>query len=209
MCVRGLQCIGVQNLGVLPEAQGGGPRGGTGIEDVPPESVVLFGIHRKSAGMEVGRRFLRRTHIPYSLIIMSILLASSQSSFPEDWCCLMLFSPLWFQQLSSIPPTKRGILAWKRAQNCHFGYGLVLLASDSCLSHHYSDECIVALGSTLSPTLLDHPTPTSLFLPRSLLAYRSSYRPQPIPPQKYGRPHPCLVPMPYPGPSFLCAILSK
>ena len=64
MCIRGLQCIGVQNLGVLPEAQGGGYSGGhrqrrrsSGERDFVP------GIHRKSAGMEAERRFLRWTHI--------------------------------------------------------------------------------------------------------------------------------------------------
>ena len=65
MCVRGLQCIGVQNLGVLPEAQGGGPSGRhRNRRRSSGERGFVPGIHRKSAGMEVGRRFLRRTHIP-------------------------------------------------------------------------------------------------------------------------------------------------
>ena len=64
MCIRGLQRIGVQNIGVLPEAQGGGPsgwhrqrRGSSGERDFVPR------IHGKSAGMGVGRRFLRWPHI--------------------------------------------------------------------------------------------------------------------------------------------------
>ena len=64
MCIRGLQCIGVQNLGVLPEAQGRGFSEGnrqrrccSGERDIGP------GIHGKAAEMEVGQWILRRPHI--------------------------------------------------------------------------------------------------------------------------------------------------
>ena len=70
------------------------PRGGTGKDDVPPESVVLFpGFNESQPEWKLDGGFFAGLIFPYSLILLSILLASSQSSFPEDLCCLMLLSP--------------------------------------------------------------------------------------------------------------------
>ena len=69
MCIRGLQSIGVQNLGVLPEAQGRGFSGGyrqrrccSGERDIGPGTNHQE-IHGKAAEMEVGQWILRRPHI--------------------------------------------------------------------------------------------------------------------------------------------------
>ena len=70
------------------------PRRGTGKDDVPPESVVLFpGFNESQPEWKLDGGFFAGLIFPYSLILLSILLASSQSSFPEDLCCLMLLSP--------------------------------------------------------------------------------------------------------------------
>ena len=100
MCIRGLQRIGVQNIGVLPEAQGGGPsgwhrqrRGSSGERDFVPR------IHGKSEEWELDGGFFAGLILPYSLILLSVLLVSSGGIFPEDWCCLMLLSPPLFSAL--------------------------------------------------------------------------------------------------------------
>ena len=70
------------------------PRGGTGTEDVPPESVVLFpGFTESQQEWKLDGGFFAGLILPYSLILLSVLLVSSDGILPGDWCCLMLFSP--------------------------------------------------------------------------------------------------------------------
>ena len=76
------------------------PRGGTGTEDVPPESVVLFpGFTESQQEWKLDGGFFAGLILPYSLILLSVLLVSSGGTFIEDWCCLMLLSPPVFSAL--------------------------------------------------------------------------------------------------------------
>ena len=76
------------------------PRGGTGTEDVPPESVVLFpGFTESQQEWKLDGGFFAGLILPYSLILLSVLLVSSGGIFPEEWCCLMLLSPPVFSAL--------------------------------------------------------------------------------------------------------------
>ena len=69
-------------------------RGGTGKDDAPPESVILFpGFTESQQDWKLDSGFFAGLILPYSLIILSVLLVSSQSIFSGDWCCLMFFSP--------------------------------------------------------------------------------------------------------------------
>ena len=69
-------------------------RGGTGKDDAPPESVILFpGFTESQQEWKLDSGFFAGLILPYSLIILSVLLVSSQSIFSGDWCCLMFFSP--------------------------------------------------------------------------------------------------------------------
>tara|TARA_B100001113_G_scaffold78450_1_gene61635 strand:- start:2033 stop:2467 length:435 start_codon:yes stop_codon:yes gene_type:complete len=70
------------------------PRAGTGKEDAPPESVVLFpGFAESQQEWKLDGGFFAGLILPYSLILLSVLLVSSDSVFPEDWCCMMCLSP--------------------------------------------------------------------------------------------------------------------
>ena len=69
-------------------------RGGTGKDDVPPESVILFpGFTESQQEWKLDGGFFAGLILPYSPILLSVLLVSSQSIFAGDWCCLMLLSP--------------------------------------------------------------------------------------------------------------------
>ena len=69
-------------------------RGGTGKDDAPPESVILFpGFTESKQDWKLDSGFFAGLILPYSLIILSVLPVSSQSIFSGDWCCLMFFSP--------------------------------------------------------------------------------------------------------------------
>ena len=69
-------------------------RGGTGKDDVPPESVILFpGFTESQQEWKLDGGFFAGLILPYSLILLSVLLVSSDGILPGDWCCLMLFSP--------------------------------------------------------------------------------------------------------------------
>ena len=69
-------------------------RGGTGKDDAPPESVILFpGFTESQQDWKLDSGFFAGLILPYSLIILSVLLVSSQSIFSGDWCCLKIFSP--------------------------------------------------------------------------------------------------------------------
>ena len=69
-------------------------RGGTGKDDVPPESVILFpGFTESQQEWKLDGGFFAGLILPYSPILLSVLLVSSDGILPGDWCCLMLFSP--------------------------------------------------------------------------------------------------------------------
>ena len=76
------------------------PLGGIGKDEVPPESVILFpGFTESQQEWELDGGFFAGLILPYSLILLSVLLVSSGGIFPEDWCCLMLLSPPLFSAL--------------------------------------------------------------------------------------------------------------
>ena len=75
MRIRGLQCIGVQNLGLLPEAQGRGLLEVLGEDDVPPESVVLVpGFNERRQKWKLDSGFFAGLVLPFSPIFLSVLL---------------------------------------------------------------------------------------------------------------------------------------
>jgi len=68
--------------------------GGTGKEDVAPESVILVpGFMERQQKWKLDSGFFAGLILPYSPIFLSVLLVSSESIFPGDWCCLILLSP--------------------------------------------------------------------------------------------------------------------
>ena len=76
------------------------PLGGTGKDEAPPESVILFpGFTESQQEWELDGGFFAGLILPYSLILLCVLLVSSGGIFPEDWCCLMLLSPPLFSAL--------------------------------------------------------------------------------------------------------------
>ena len=69
------------------------PLGGTGKDDAPPESVILFpGFTEGHQEWELDGGFFAGLMVPYSPIVLSIFLVLSDS-IPVDWCCLILLSP--------------------------------------------------------------------------------------------------------------------
>ena len=75
-------------------------RGDAGKDDHPPESVVLFpGFTESQQEWKLDGGFFAGLVLPYSLILLSVLLVSSGGIFPEEWCCLMLLSPPVFSAL--------------------------------------------------------------------------------------------------------------
>ena len=75
-------------------------RGDAGKDDHPPESVVLFpGFTESQQEWKLDGGFFAGLTLPYSLILLSVLLVSSGGIFPEEWCCLMLLSPPVFSAL--------------------------------------------------------------------------------------------------------------
>ena len=75
-------------------------RGDAGKDDHPPESVVLFpGFTESQQEWKLDGGFFAGLVLPYSLILLSVLLVSSGGTFIEDWCCLMLLSPPVFSAL--------------------------------------------------------------------------------------------------------------
>ena len=76
------------------------PLGGTAKDEAPPESVILFpGFTESQQEWELDGGFFAGLVLPYSLILLSVLLDSAGGSFPEDLCCLMLRSPPLFSAL--------------------------------------------------------------------------------------------------------------
>ncbi|MCH2643416.1 MAG: hypothetical protein MKZ52_05045 [Candidatus Thalassarchaeum sp.] len=76
------------------------PLGGTAKDEAPPESVILFpGFTESQQEWELDGGFFAGLVLPYSLILLSVLLDSAGGSFPEDLCCLMLLSPPLFSAL--------------------------------------------------------------------------------------------------------------
>jgi len=68
--------------------------GGTGKDDVAPESVILVpGTMERQQKWKLDSGFFAGLILPSTPIFLCVLLVSSASIFPGDWCCLMWFSP--------------------------------------------------------------------------------------------------------------------
>ena len=113
------------------------PRAGTGKEDAPPESVVLFpGFAESQQEWKLDGGFFAGLILPYSLILLSVLLVSSDSVFPEDWCCMMCLSPPVVSAIIMSTAVKEGKLSVEKGAKlslwiwlCLAGLGFLLIAS--------------------------------------------------------------------------------
>ena len=113
------------------------PRGVTGTEDVPPESVVLFpGFTESQQEWKLDGGFFAGLILPYSLILLSVLMVSSNSVFPEDWCCMMCLSPPVISAIIMNTGVKEGNLSVEKGAKLSLliwlglaGLGFLLIAS--------------------------------------------------------------------------------
>ena len=96
---EGCKALEFRTSGYCPKHKEEASLGGTGKEDVAPESVILVPgpITRKfmerQQKWKLDSGFFAGLILPYSPIFLSVLLVSSESIFPGDWCCLILLSP--------------------------------------------------------------------------------------------------------------------
>ena len=111
--------------------------GGTAKDEAPPESVILFpGFAESQQEWELDGGFFAGLVLPYSLILLSVLLVSSGGFFPEDLCCLMLLSPPLFSALIMTTADNTGNLSAGKGAKLSLwiwlglaGLGFLVLAS--------------------------------------------------------------------------------
>ena len=103
------------------------PRAGTGKEDAPPESVVLFpGFAESQQEWKLDGGFFAGLILPYSLILLSVLLVSSDSVFPDEWCCMMCLSPPVVSAIIMSTAVKEGKLSVEKGAKLSLWIGLGL-----------------------------------------------------------------------------------
>ena len=95
--------------------------GGTGKDDVAPESVILVpGTMERQQKWKLDSGFFAGLILPSLPIFLGVLLISSMAVYPDDSCCLVCFSPPIVSALIINNADKNGKLSMEKGAKFAF-----------------------------------------------------------------------------------------